>query len=67
MQNENHRTNKEIRHSEKTTNPKVSDNEIFDTEYNIAMFNEIYQKLGNTSREHETIKNNQPYLNNIRF
>ena len=51
----------------KTTNPKVSDNEIVDTEYNIAMFNEIYQKLGNKSREHETIKNNQPYLNNIRF
>ena len=51
----------------KTTNPKVSDNEIVDTEHNIAMFNEIYQTLGNKSREHETIKNNQPYLNNIRF
>ena len=51
----------------KTTSPKVSDNEIFDTEYKIAIFNEIYQKLGNMTRDLETIKNDQPYLNNIRF
>lgn len=43
----------------------TSDNGIFDTECKITMLNEIYQKLENMSRNYETIKKDQPYLNNI--